>query len=121
MAVGDLSPKHRIAHGSVALESGREVERSRRTRVFCRECGAGNRTDSPFLWVSAAASGSYTRRRDRHRGIFAINGWRYEFVLEEQSLSDAGVHRRERRAASTVGVSRFGELGAGERNSNRVG
>ena len=93
VADGDLSPEHRIAHGGLALESGREVERPGRPRIFRRECGARGGANSPFLWISAAAPRSHARRRDRHRRVVAIDGWRHKLLLEEQSVFDAGVHR----------------------------
>src|SRR5580704_18899899 len=104
MADGDLSAEHRIAHGGVALEPRREVERSGGTRIFCRKRGAGIGADSPFVWVSAAASRSHARRRYGYGWILTHDGWRSEFVLEEQSIFDAGLHRRERHGASAVGV-----------------
>src|SRR5580693_7615307 len=123
MADRDLSPKHRAAHGGVALESGREVERPdrNRARILCREWGAGFGADSPFVWISIATSWSDTRRRDRYGRVFAVDGWRRQFLLEEQSVFDADIHRRKRRVASAVGISRSGECAAGERDSNRLG
>src|ERR1700733_7648017 len=121
MADGDVSAEHRAAHGSVALESGREVERPGRAGIFRWECGAWSGADSAFVWLSAAASWGDARRRHGHGGVFAADGWESGFVLEEQSVSDAGVYRRERRCASAMGVSRSGEFDSRERDSNRVG
>ena len=62
--------------------------------------------DSSLLGVSAAASRLQSRRWQR---LVPTHRRRSEVVLEEQSVSDQGLHRRRRLAASAVGDDRSGQ------------
>ena len=67
------------------------------------------RDDSPFLGVPAAASRLQPGRRKR---LVAAHRWRPEVLLEEQSVSDQGLHWRGRLTASAMGDDRSGEQSA---------
>ena len=50
-----LSPEHRSIRPGLALESQRNVERSRRQGILHRRLNSNQRNDSPLLWLSTSA------------------------------------------------------------------
>jgi hypothetical protein len=54
-------------------------------------------------------------------GWSRLDRWRSEILLEEQSLSDQGLHRRDRCHASAVGHDRFGRQGGRQCRQDSLG
>ena len=89
LAAGYLSSEHGTRHRGLALESAGDMERRKRCerqRLFHR-FGHTRGNDSLLLRICAAPPRNHPQRRYRQRWVFAADRWRYEHVLEEQSVS----------------------------------
>src|SRR5438477_2896780 len=95
MAACHLSSEHRVVRSRMALESEGYVERPERQRILRGLIGA-YRDRSLFLRLRFAASRFYPKRRDGQRRLLTPDRRRRQHVLEEQSLSDPALYRRER-------------------------
>src|ERR1700733_12288192 len=120
MATRHLSSEHRARRRSLALESARHLERSRRPGLLHR-FGHADGGDSLFLRLPSAAPRIHPERWHRQRRILPPYRWRPKYLLEKQSLSYAALHRGERFAASPVGGPRFGPDPDGGHHADQLG
>src|SRR5579884_2800597 len=118
MANRDLPPEYRADGRGLALESLREVEQYRKAGGLLRWRRRTGGRNSQLLGLSSAASRiqpwGWQRLVTSHRR-------RRAFLLEEQSLSDEGVHGRRRLASSTVGHDRPRHENRSQCDSHRLG
>ncbi len=98
---GHLSALHRTQRAGLALESGRQLERSERSGVLDGGKRAAVASRHELVRLSFTGARLHARPRQRRR-LLASDRRRPFVLLEERSVSRPGVHRRERYPAPAV-------------------